>query len=691
MTTDMENELRDLLREKAGEAPVATPTAAPQQVLRRGRRRQAATILWSAAVALILIVGSVAGLQRILGDRPDPFQAGGYEVFERTATIEAFTVTSPSDWYLVNQWPLSMLIAVEGSGGAASSCVAVPGNDNQGCERTPGVQTSSPIPVPHGLPMLQLSNEDIGLEFIACGGELPSDMAVLYVALDYERAIAGIADPSIRPFPPEPGLPSEGDGPCGPGRYAHFTVNGEPFFSWIGVGSGVSDEDREIVETSYEKMSAIPEWTPAPPDVTTPGYVIAGGTSDNGNPWRLELRPGDTDVDLSLIAGSKRSGTGAFTVPAVPVEWTGTDPIFGAVTKAASGVEFRPGTENESYDLGGSPVPGTIVPVPQSLGSFDFDLFFIDPPAGYRYLGGQVVALGMDQAPTAAPPPTAGPRNDVVELSGTFEGQPWTVRFTGAFEDGSACLHVTIDEAYEHCPEGADFESWMDGPPSLESWLVPELYLSTGSVPTEVVEIRFVGDDDAIVPQQFRCEMGPLGWTYPDRKVCAIALPPEGSGIFEYLDSEGVVLFEEGMGWGIAGPQSNEYPWTNENTFITAAGSFQGAEWKLQVLFYRDGYRLTSDGNVLFEGRLRVGEPQLITLVHGSATEPPDTIVLVLTGTQAEDVAVVHDSGQRWAGRWIPGATANGEEARVWLIELPGRGSGAVFVDGVVRGEVSWP
>ena len=53
---------------------------------------------------------------------------GDYEVFHRGATVEAFTVGSPSDWYLVNEWPLSMLIAVEGSGGSSSACVAVPGD-----------------------------------------------------------------------------------------------------------------------------------------------------------------------------------------------------------------------------------------------------------------------------------------------------------------------------------------------------------------------------------------------------------------------------------------------------------------------------------------------------------------------------------------------------------------------------------
>ncbi|HEX6265140.1 MAG TPA: hypothetical protein VF036_07650, partial [Actinomycetota bacterium] len=71
MTTDFENELRDLFREKAGEAPLATPAmpaSAPRHVLRRGRLHQLGTVLGCAAVVVALIVGSVAGRTRILGE-----------------------------------------------------------------------------------------------------------------------------------------------------------------------------------------------------------------------------------------------------------------------------------------------------------------------------------------------------------------------------------------------------------------------------------------------------------------------------------------------------------------------------------------------------------------------------------------------------------------------------------------------
>ena len=137
MTTDIERELRKLFREKAGDAPLATfnaPTAAPQEVLRRGRRRQVGTVIGSAAIVLVLIVGSVAGLNTLLRGDGDPFTTGQYEVFERTATIEAFTVTSRSDWFLVNEWPLSMQMAV-GSGSSSGECTAA----------APGAGQPSPV------------------------------------------------------------------------------------------------------------------------------------------------------------------------------------------------------------------------------------------------------------------------------------------------------------------------------------------------------------------------------------------------------------------------------------------------------------------------------------------------------------------------------------------------------------------
>ena len=562
MSTDFENELRDLFREKADEAQLATPSlpaSAPQEVLRRGRLHQVGTVLGSMVVVIALILGSVAGLTRILGEGADDRDIGdgGYEVFQRTATVEAFTVGSPSDWFLVNAWPLSMQIAVEGSSGSSSKCVAVPGGKPVECEDTPGVETSSPIPVPHGLPMLQLSNLDLGLTANACKSGVPGGAAVLYVALDYDAAVGGIADPSIREFPPGIGLPPEGDGPCGPGRYAHFTVNGERFFSWIGVGSAVSDEDREIVETSYEMMSAIPGWELSPPNGTTPAYVIAGGEYGPGDDWRLELRPDGDALELSLDDGP--APTVLLTDgSAGRLTWAGTDPMFGVVTKEATGVEFRPGAENDDLDVGRSPVAGTLVPVPPTLGAFGFDFFFIDPPAGYGELGGRVIALGVE-SPSEEPPAAAEPRNEVVEMSGEYEGTTWRVAFTGAFADQSACIEPVIDGDVfgQTCPPMMT-TVLLGEAPYIEDWYGPFL-LRASAVPIEVVEIRFVNDDDAIVPTNFQCEMGPTGWTDPDVSVCVQVLPMSGSGTIEYVDAAGRVVSDERVAWG-SGTAEPEVP-----------------------------------------------------------------------------------------------------------------------------------
>ena len=546
MTTNMERELRELLREKAGEAPVATfnaPTAAPQEVLRRGRRHQVGTVLGSAAIVLVLIVGSVAGLNAMLRGEGDPFRTGDYKVFERTATIEAFTVGSPSSWYLVNEWPLSVQMAV-GSGSSSGECTAAApgaGQPSPVCTSSePSVQVEA---LPHGIPMFQLSNIDMGLNAVSCGQALPTNAAVLYVGLDYGRAIFGAKDPTIPEFPPGIGLPPEGDGPCGPGRYADFTVNGEPFFAWLGMGPEVSDQDRETVETSYEMMSAIPDWKPVPPTEMTPAYVIAGGVTQAGEDWRLELRPSQENVRFSLVGGPA-AGTALsdFVVPSSVIEWAATDPIFGAITKQAAAVEFRSNNDPSAA------IAGTIVPLPPSL-PFDFDLFFIEGTAG---IDGEAVALGPDGDVIEGDTSVGRLRQAVVELSGSLLGHDWDARFTGAFADQSACIRVTVAEPSEPLCIKQLETSLAGSQPSMHLWVTGHLAVFAGSVPPDVAELRFTSDDGTDPPQQVRCEIGPSGWTDPDKNVCAIALPPEGSGTLQYLDTNGAVLFEEGNGWGSA-------------------------------------------------------------------------------------------------------------------------------------------
>jgi hypothetical protein len=414
--------------------------------------------------------------------------------------------------------------------------------------------------------MLQLSNADLGLTANACERGLSADTAVLYVALDHERMIAD-GGAGLTPFPPgEPGLPpATEDGPCGHGSYAFFTVNGYPMFAWVGVGSDVSEEDRETVETSYEMMSAIPDWELSPPDETTPAYVIAGGLTQAGSNWRLELRPSQENVRFSLIGSAALSD---FVIPPSVIEWAATDPIFGAISKEAATVEFR-GQDDPSIAIA-----GMIVPLPPSM-PFDFDLFFIEGTAGIE---GEAVALGPDGEPIEGDSSVGTVRDDVVRIDGSTRGHGWTARFRGDFGDGTACIGVTVDgeDSEPLCPRPVA-TSLAGDQPSLHIVNTAGLAVVVGSVPLDVAEIRFTSDSGSTMQEQFPCQMGPSGWTDPDRQVCAIALPPEDGGLFEYLDANGRVLFEEGMGWGASDPTVVEplpvdpihggsywavYPWT---------------------------------------------------------------------------------------------------------------------------------
>ena len=103
---DLEQRLKDVLETDASKAP--TVPRAPKGLKREVRRRQIGTALIG-TVAIVAVLGvSLAGLRaidRTEGTTPVDDPWADYEVFERTAQIEGFTVTSPSDLYLVHQWP----------------------------------------------------------------------------------------------------------------------------------------------------------------------------------------------------------------------------------------------------------------------------------------------------------------------------------------------------------------------------------------------------------------------------------------------------------------------------------------------------------------------------------------------------------------------------------------------------------
>ena len=439
---DVEHDLRELLDRKAGSVGTVAPRL-PDGVRARSRRRQVGTALVSGVAVAALVVGSVGALRAIdtgAGRRPTPADDpwAGYEVFDRTATIENLTITSPSNWYLVNQWPLGASLATTSSGSNSGSCeVSIgPGEESSG-DMVCVDGTSSPAPVDTALvPLLQLSSNDLGLGTSPCaiGGLQPSgNDAVLEVAIDAAAINAREAgEASTSPaWPVRFDESATEQGTCGQGHYARFEVGTYPYVAFAAFGPDATEEDRHTLFDAFATMQ-VSEWTGTAPSSRTPGYVIAGGENAAG-PWRLELRPSTSDaptanVELSVVSPEGGAGTGDFTVPnGASIEQAGGDPVFGAVSLDAASVELH-------LEEGTPTIPARLVPLPPSM-PFDFDLFFASNDADMQ---ATAVAIGPDGEELAAgeaplpsisgtPEPTPDERRRVAE--GATRGTEWALEY----------------------------------------------------------------------------------------------------------------------------------------------------------------------------------------------------------------------------------------------------------------------
>ena len=439
---DVERELRELLERKAGSVGGVAPRL-PEAVRKRGRRRQAGTAAIGAFTVAAVALVSFAGLRSI--DRGnvdgrvpanDPW--AGYEVFERTATIGNFTITSPSDWYLVNQWPLSRQIAVTGetvSCSGSSEPTPAGGATGGGPQPTStDCETSSPEPVgPEVLPVLILSNTDLGLTTSPCfnGDVLVGDTdAVMTIALDSEYMAANFGSGDRQQWPVRFDSPPADDRlSCGPGTYVYFASGDIPYVAHVAFGDAVPDDERQTLINAFDGMQVddaqeVFMEEPKPDDAAT--YVIAGGTNAAG-PWTLELRP-QTDpgyvtnvqLELSTSEGSGVLAGGPFTVgEGQAIEQAGGDPVFGAVVVEADSVELR-------LEEGTPPVPAQLVPLPPSM-PFGFDLFFASNPSD---VPAEAVALGISADATISPPEESSDGSGVRRVAtGVTGGTGWALDY----------------------------------------------------------------------------------------------------------------------------------------------------------------------------------------------------------------------------------------------------------------------
>ncbi len=517
---DTERDLRELFESKARDAGSAPPVT--REVLRRGRRRQVATVAIAGVTALAVAAVAVVSLQALhRSDTSVPGGSTGNPAF--TATIQNFTISVPKGWTLIDQWPLGVSTVVSVGGGsctgepvkAGSGQASANGAGSSGGSSTDCVE-SRPVPqaIPTGgLPMLTLSNDDPGLAGSVCnaGGSLPALSATLYIGLDY--AVTQSADWQSRvPAWPDPlgnvlrnDLPQD-QMPCGPGGYAHFQTGGMPYIVWAGFGSDVTDADMQAIIDAFNGMQ-VSDAEITPPATNVPGYVLTGGTvadSATSGMWSLEASPSSRNVQLSYAeVGGRVGSAGDFTVPDVPIEAAGAGHgvEFGAVTFDADRVELRP-TD------GTDPLPGSILQLPDSLGA-SFDAFVA--PVG---AGGDIVAVG--------------PTGDL----GSISLEP-------SLDDRRAQsdLRNAYVAAKTYFTDSDSFEGFT---PAVASSIEPSLDWQADLTTPGKVSIREVGADHIL-----------LVTATPANDAFCIAEQPDGSTTYGAIDAQNVAQCVGGeVAWG---------------------------------------------------------------------------------------------------------------------------------------------
>src|SRR3954467_2959530 len=105
--TDLEHDLREMFEQRASH--VDAPGLPPKDVLRRGRRRQAGTVVTGLVACLIGLGVAAAAVGQ--ARHPALIPGRGNDLPERTTSIGGVPVTAPAGWTLVDDWPLAAVLA----------------------------------------------------------------------------------------------------------------------------------------------------------------------------------------------------------------------------------------------------------------------------------------------------------------------------------------------------------------------------------------------------------------------------------------------------------------------------------------------------------------------------------------------------------------------------------------------------
>jgi hypothetical protein len=298
----MREDVKDLLHRAADW--YQPPAIEPDELARRldRERRRGRFVAAAVAIAVFAAAGSLTWTAFHPSNGVGP--GGGERPTDVTASSNGVTVRYLSSWTLVDLWPLARSIASWPE--PVGSAIDVPeGTPERG-----------------GLPLLQLSNQDLGLGSV-CGVGLTGTEAVLYVALN-----GGPYRVNADGSPIWSHELSRDDGPCGRGWYAYKessepgpdgTILSTPYLVFVGFGSEVTQIDRDAMFDAFSSLTLAPFDHLRPPAEASPSYVVPGFVAPEGvgptiiasgeilgKPWQLVVSSGPEALcaDIEFATGS---------------------------------------------------------------------------------------------------------------------------------------------------------------------------------------------------------------------------------------------------------------------------------------------------------------------------------------------------------------------------------------------------
>ena len=270
-------------------------------------------------------------------------------VFQRSATIGGLSITSPSDWVLVDYLGLWNADAVP----LDNTTVPVfeltnfdPGLSTPVCDSAPGGPTRLPA---DGVAILAMVGNGGGNVDDACGRDIDASTT---------------------------GTTFGGAASC---RTASSS-------RWVRTSTERDRTDAEQILRSLTWITSLYPYARGEP----PRYVL-DGYRDGADWWLLEARPlrGGVALSESDIEPSG-SGSSAYVYSSLPSEsaiYAENEDRFGVVAQDAAKVEFY-------RERGGAPIEGRVLDLPPGL-PFPFDAWWFGPQLGQNW-SGETVAVGHD-------------------------------------------------------------------------------------------------------------------------------------------------------------------------------------------------------------------------------------------------------------------------------------------------------